>query len=170
MEYEIIEESPVVVSYTEMNTSQLSKQMAEMQRTINQLTEKVQSHQDELYLLYSELLSDLVILTWRTLENDYSPKRGEGWAAYLQRLMNDTNALRIRDLRPHDIEFLATREKEIWHRDKHEFVVSKRRSLALIKSDCVQRDRGHYMRFFRYIVDHNANFVAPLPTHFFKVQ
>ncbi|OMJ19457.1 hypothetical protein AYI69_g6613 [Smittium culicis] len=158
-----------IVTYKDMNTTELSRQVYEMQKTINMLNQKVENHQDEMYLIYSELLNDLIILAWRTLENDYSPKRGEGWASYLQRLSADTNALRIRDLRPHDIEFLATREKEIWHRDRHEFVVSKRRCLALIKSDCLQKDRGHYMRFFRYIVDHNANFVAPLPTHFFKL-
>ncbi|PVU85123.1 hypothetical protein BB559_007201 [Furculomyces boomerangus] len=103
----------------------LRQQVDQMQVQINILTKQIEDHQDELYLLYSELLSDLVILAWRTLEKDYNPKRGEGWAAYLQRLSTDTNALRIRELKPSDIEFLARREKEIWHRDKREFVVTK---------------------------------------------
>ncbi|PVV04361.1 hypothetical protein BB560_001142 [Smittium megazygosporum] len=151
------------------STSMLIDTVNSLKVQITYLNSQIESHQEELYLVYSELLNDLTILAWRTLERDYSPKRGEGWAAYLERLGADRNALRFRDLKTSDIEFLSRREKEIWHRDRREFVVSKRRSLALVKSSCMKVDRGHYMRLYRYIAQINPAFEAPLPLHFFKI-
>ncbi|PVU96836.1 hypothetical protein BB561_000914 [Smittium simulii] len=169
--YEREESRPIFDDEKLAQTSSVADLVAcvnNMKDQISFLNNQIVGHQEELYLLYSELLNDLIILAWRTLEKDYSPKRGEGWAAYLERLSSDKNALRIRDLKPSDVEFIAKREKEIWHRDKREFVVSKRRTLALVKSSCMKIDRGHYMRFFRYIASVNPTFEASLPAHFFK--